>query len=457
VNQETVAARNWTIFIYTFASILLLLVVIGLLANKLWINKEYYEPPEFRYERIKPIGQVKVQSAQAVAQAPVVEEKPAAPKPPKEIYDTLCTTCHSIGVAGAPKFGDQAAWADRIAKGKEALVNSAINGLGAMPPRGGGNFTDEEIKATVEYMLEAVSDGGADDSAQLNEENKAQQEATAVTEVAPNLTDKKKTTVDNEAIQVAQLTPTATESDNEKNFLISDNKSTVATTATTENNDEIIKPVANEATVASVPPLGQATENAATIEEPAQVPVETPVQEESVELNVATTQESTQIPPAQENSVESSIAATEKPSVETPAQEESVAPNVATTEESTEISVETPAQEESVEPSVATTEESTQIPPAQENSVESSIVATEKPAEISPNQEEPVEPSATTTEESSEISVETPVQEESVEPSVATTEESTQIPPAQENSVESSIAATEKPAEISPNLLKRNR
>lgn len=190
MNQETITTRNWTIFIYAIASLALLLVVIGLLADKLWINKESYEPPEFRYERIKPIGQVNVQSAQAVAQAPVVEEKPAAPKPPKEVYDTVCTTCHSMGVAGAPKFGDKAAWADRIAKGEEALVNSVINGLNAMPPRGGGNFTDEEIKATVEYMLEAVSDGG--DSAQLNEENKAQQEATTMTEIAPNLIDKKK-------------------------------------------------------------------------------------------------------------------------------------------------------------------------------------------------------------------------------------------------------------------------
>jgi len=158
VNQESIATRNWTIFIYVVVSIILLLLIIGLLANKLWLNQEYQEPAEFRHERIKPFGQVNVQSSETVAQAPVVEEKPAAPKPPKEIYNTVCMACHDTGAAGAPKLGDKAAWADRLAKGKETLINNAINGLGAaMPPRGGNpNLTDEELKATVEYMLETV-------------------------------------------------------------------------------------------------------------------------------------------------------------------------------------------------------------------------------------------------------------------------------------------------------------
>jgi len=62
--------------------------------------------------------------------------------------------CHATGAAGAPKVGDVAAWAPRISQGLETLVSHAIKGLNAMPPRGTcGDCSDEEIGATVEYMV----------------------------------------------------------------------------------------------------------------------------------------------------------------------------------------------------------------------------------------------------------------------------------------------------------------
>ena len=70
----------------------------------------------------------------------------------KEIYSSVCIACHGSGAAGAPKFGDAAAWAPRIGKGMDALVASATKGLNAMPPKGGFSGSDAEFKAAVTYM-----------------------------------------------------------------------------------------------------------------------------------------------------------------------------------------------------------------------------------------------------------------------------------------------------------------
>jgi cytochrome c5 len=74
----------------------------------------------------------------------------------KAVYDRVCVACHQTGVAGAPKFGDKAAWAPRIATGMDALYASVLKGKGAMPPKGGQMAApDAEIKAAVDYMVAA--------------------------------------------------------------------------------------------------------------------------------------------------------------------------------------------------------------------------------------------------------------------------------------------------------------
>jgi len=72
----------------------------------------------------------------------------------KKTYDSVCTACHTAGVAGAPKLGDKAAWAPRIKQGMDALMQSVIKGKGAMPPKAGNAaLSDAEIHAAVEFMV----------------------------------------------------------------------------------------------------------------------------------------------------------------------------------------------------------------------------------------------------------------------------------------------------------------
>jgi cytochrome c5 len=74
----------------------------------------------------------------------------------EEVFKAQCTTCHSAGLVGAPKFGDTAAWASRIKTGYAALLNSAIKGKNAMSPQGGGSFETLEIGRAVVYMANAA-------------------------------------------------------------------------------------------------------------------------------------------------------------------------------------------------------------------------------------------------------------------------------------------------------------
>lgn len=73
------------------------------------------------------------------------------------MFDKTCGLCHGAGNAGAPRPGDKAAWAPRIAQGTEVLYHRALTGYsgptGYMPARGGASLTDAEVKAGVDYMV----------------------------------------------------------------------------------------------------------------------------------------------------------------------------------------------------------------------------------------------------------------------------------------------------------------
>lgn len=72
----------------------------------------------------------------------------------ESVYNASCVSCHGAGVMGAPKVGDKAAWAPRIAKGAEALYASAIKGINLMPARGSNPaLKDDELKAAVDFMV----------------------------------------------------------------------------------------------------------------------------------------------------------------------------------------------------------------------------------------------------------------------------------------------------------------
>jgi cytochrome c5 len=75
-----------------------------------------------------------------------------------EVYEGACKACHEAGLAGAPKTGDDAAWAPRIAKGKATLYEHAVKGFtgttGVMPPKGGRtDLSDDLIKEAVDHIL----------------------------------------------------------------------------------------------------------------------------------------------------------------------------------------------------------------------------------------------------------------------------------------------------------------
>ncbi|SEA12996.1 c-type cytochrome [Marinobacterium iners] len=75
----------------------------------------------------------------------------------EELYNTKCSVCHATGVAGAPKFGDAAAWAPRAEKGLDALLAISLTGINAMPPKGTCmDCSNEEMKSAIQYMLNAA-------------------------------------------------------------------------------------------------------------------------------------------------------------------------------------------------------------------------------------------------------------------------------------------------------------
>jgi cytochrome c5 len=99
-----------------------------------------------------PAAAAPAPAAMAVAAAPAAAGKADG----KNVYSAVCSVCHAAGVAGAPKFGDKAAWGPRIKSGMDALYASALKGKGAMPPKGGNAaLPDGDVKAAVEYMVAA--------------------------------------------------------------------------------------------------------------------------------------------------------------------------------------------------------------------------------------------------------------------------------------------------------------
>ena len=123
----------------------ILAVSMLMLASLLWANN----PTDALIDRIESKVQVNVAGQEAGAQ------RVASARSGSAVYEASCAACHNSGAAGAPRLGSSD-WADRLdEKGLDALVQNTIDGLNAMPPRGGcSDCSDDEIAAAVDHILD---------------------------------------------------------------------------------------------------------------------------------------------------------------------------------------------------------------------------------------------------------------------------------------------------------------
>ncbi|ADE16319.1 cytochrome c class I [Nitrosococcus halophilus Nc 4] len=146
--------------------------------------------PEAIATRIEPVGKVNIirmpEEASEATDAPASsrEEASETPDPDKEdsspitdtdevpppaggkdtqlihgkrVVENSCAACHTGKVPGAPVIGNAEDWRPRLVQGEEVLVQHAIQGYKAMPPKGGNfNLSDEDIAAAVAYLISQV-------------------------------------------------------------------------------------------------------------------------------------------------------------------------------------------------------------------------------------------------------------------------------------------------------------
>ena len=183
--MSTLDRRFYEMFTLVIGALVAFTIFIFIVANHVaaktqieWVNEERAHSGAIE-ERLAPIGKVAItgqtpaEPAAAEPQpAPAGGETPAAAGETaatgattaasgEKIYNEACFACHAVGVAGAPKLGSKDEWAPRIAQGMPTLVEHATKGFqgqkGVMPPKGGrADYSDEQIAAAVQYMVDSV-------------------------------------------------------------------------------------------------------------------------------------------------------------------------------------------------------------------------------------------------------------------------------------------------------------
>lgn len=150
----------FTTFFALMGGLTVFAILLIVLAGKLTSGVSDYKPEEIVLENIKPVGQVYIagesepEPAADTAMAAAGDAGSAGPKSGEEIYNGSCMACHATGAAGAPKLGDAALWAPRIATGIDAMLATAIKGKGAMPPKGlCMACSDAELQSAIEYIV----------------------------------------------------------------------------------------------------------------------------------------------------------------------------------------------------------------------------------------------------------------------------------------------------------------
>jgi cytochrome c5 len=170
-------SKQDTHFVNTFSMVigLLVLIAIGIIVLARTVAAHTQETDSIEQRdfaksvamRIEPLSQEAVVGQDNTAMA-IKPDAPAGsgvvlpiPKDGAQVYEQVCSACHGLGIAGAPKAGDVAAWGPRVAKGKTVLYDHALHGFtgqaGTMPAKGNRlDIPDAIIEQGVDHMLDLV-------------------------------------------------------------------------------------------------------------------------------------------------------------------------------------------------------------------------------------------------------------------------------------------------------------
>jgi cytochrome c5 len=169
-------SKQDTHFFNTFSLVigLLIAVAIALFAfartvashtqdKQMLVEKEYLKGVDERLQSFAKVAVAGQDNSALKIESSVAGAGPSAalamPKTGDELFEQACKACHGPGLAGAPKAGDHAAWAPRIAKGKDVLYDHALKGFtgtaGVMPAKGGrADVPDDIVKQAVDHMID---------------------------------------------------------------------------------------------------------------------------------------------------------------------------------------------------------------------------------------------------------------------------------------------------------------
>jgi len=166
--QDRVFFRNYSLVIGILA---VMIVVFIVLARNFGIDDQAYidQRAESVARTTAPVGKVLIEGQEQLLAEPeiVAETVPEEASPEgavdtgKNVYNSLCFSCHSTGLPGIPQLGDVEVWADRITRGSELLYERALTGFTGesgimMPPKGGNPaLSDDEIRAAVDFMVDS--------------------------------------------------------------------------------------------------------------------------------------------------------------------------------------------------------------------------------------------------------------------------------------------------------------
>ena len=174
---ESIVSKQDSQFFNIFSAVLGILIAVALVLMALARNvgtstqvPEVQTDPRYLVEvgnRIRPFARVAIagqNNSALTIESPTGSSDAGAgavavPTDGPSLYEVACSVCHGQGIGGAPKSGDKAAWAPRLAQGTATLYKHAIEGYqgkgGVMPAKGGRtDVSDELVQAAVDHMVE---------------------------------------------------------------------------------------------------------------------------------------------------------------------------------------------------------------------------------------------------------------------------------------------------------------